>query len=114
MQMFNTDDPYRLYHGQNRFAVSFLNSLKKMNPKENLFFSPHSTYRALLLAYMASNGQTKISLERGMFLDWAHDKTDVISAYKSEAAVRAQRFSGQTIQFNSVDKLYVTKSAQLK
>lgn len=113
MPMLNGEGPYRLYAGQNHFALSMLNSLRKTNTK-NIFFSPHSAYKALLLAYMGSNGETMESLEKGMFLDWAQDKSNVMSAYKSESTARAGRFSDKSIQFNSVDKLYITKNAQLK
>lgn len=111
----HTDDlSFQLYRGQSKFALALLKSLRKIVPGENLIFSPHSTYRTLLLAYMGSNGQTKIELEKHLYLDWANDKTDITDAYKIETIARAERFACNSIQFNSVDKIYVTNDAQLK
>lgn len=107
------DGNFRLYHGQRQFAMSMLNVLTKSNP-ESFFFSPHSTYRALILAYMGAEGRTKENLRASMFLDWANDKTNVMSAYKLESIARSARFADKSIQFNSADKLYVTQNAQLK
>lgn len=88
--------------------------MKRNDPSENQFISPHSIYRALLLAYFGAEGKTKEDLEKAMFLDWAENKNDVADAFKRELKARVERFSGKSIQFNSVDKLYVTKNANLK
>lgn len=53
----------RLYKGQQIFTVNFLDALNKATPNENLFFSPHSLYHALLLAYFGSKNQTQNGLE---------------------------------------------------
>jgi hypothetical protein len=53
----------RLYKGQQIFTVNFLDALNKAQPNENLFFSPHSLYHALLLAYFGSKNQTLDGLE---------------------------------------------------
>lgn len=110
----NNDTNYRLYTGQKRFSASLLNSFRKNYPAKNLFFSPHSTYRALLIAYFGAEGETKKSLEEALFLTWANDKSAIAEAYKNEALARVKRAYGDGIQFDSVDKLYVTKDAQLK
>lgn len=108
------NDNYILYRGQIKFTASLLNALWKNEPENDEFFSPHSTYRALFLAFMGSKGLTEKSLKHDMFLDWAKNKANVIKAYKKEASARAARFLYKQIQFNSVDKLYFTKKAQLK
>lgn len=107
------DQPFQLYHGQGHFAVSLLHALQKSAPEKNHFFSPHSTYRALLLAYFGAEGKTKKSLERALHLDWANNKSQVSAAYEMELKARAGRSFGG-IQFNSVDKVYVTNKAEMK
>lgn len=111
----NDENPsYRLFAGQQRFSAALLNSFRKANPTRSFFFSPHSAYKALLLAYFGAEGETKMNLERGLFLSWADDRSTVAEAYKSESLARAERMHSEGTQFNSVDKLYVTKDAQLK
>lgn len=107
------DDSDDLYRGQRYFAGNMLDSLRQLHPKENLFFSPHSTYKMLLLAYLGANGKTQQSMAEGMFLEYARleDKSSLVSAYKRAARARRSRSS---IKLNSVDKVYITKDAQLK
>lgn len=106
------DQSFQLYHGQSRFAVSLLHAMQQAAPKKNQFFSPHSTYRALLLAYFGAEGKTKESLERALHLGWAKNKSEVSNAYQKESKARAGRSFGD-IQFNSVDKIYVTNQVEL-
>ncbi|XP_055306209.1 serine protease inhibitor 88Ea-like [Sitodiplosis mosellana] len=105
---------FRLYNGQKEFAVSLLKTMKRISPESNHIFSPHSTYRALLLAYFGAEGDTKVSLERALHLNWAADKSDVNNAYKAELKARAERAFGPNMKFNSADKIFVTYQAELK
>lgn len=110
-------DPFRLCGGQSQFTVSVMMTLMKDNPETNIFFSSHSSYRALLLAYMGSTGATEQALKKHLFLDWANDKTNVANAYKFEwltKQVRTAARVGKAVRFNSVDKLYLANSVQLK
>lgn len=111
------DDSDDLYGGQRYFAGNLLDSLRQLHPKENLFFSPHSIYRALILAYLGAkpNSPTQQSLANGMFLKYAglENKASVIDAYKRELNARLRR-TRTSITLNSVDKLYITSTAQLK
>lgn len=91
-----------------------MKSLQKAAPTKSHFFSPHSTYRALLLAYFGAEGSTRESLERALYLDWATNESQVANAYQQESIAQSARSFGDQIQFNSVDKLYVTKTAELK
>lgn len=53
-----------LYGGQQDFSLALLNAINKLMPKENLFFSPYSTYHALLIAYFMAGGQTEAYLRK--------------------------------------------------
>lgn len=107
-------DPFRIYKGQKQFAVSLLNAIKKTAPEGNHFFSPHSMYHALLLAYFGAEGKTMKSLEKALVLDKLSGKSDVVRAYKNLKGFKNDwRTSGRSIQFNTVDKIYVTKEAHL-
>lgn len=104
----------KLYYGQRKFSVKLLDALQKARPNESLFFSPHSTYRALLLAYFGARGETEKSLQKTLQLDWANSKADVSHAYELEKQARTIRAQHQDIEFNSVDKLYFSKQVELK
>lgn len=103
-----------LYDGQREFFISLLNGLQKAGKsKGNVLFSPHSIYHALLLAYVGSAGETEQSLKRSLNLEWADSKADVIQAYKQIKALRNERSEGDGVEFNSVDKFYITNKAEL-
>lgn len=104
----------QLYHGQRRFSVNLLNALQKMQQNETIFFSPHSTYRGLLLAYFGARNETEKSLKNTLQLNWANSKADVRYAYELERRARVKRTRHQTIEFNSVDKLYFSTQVELK
>lgn len=104
----------KLYYGQRKFSVNLLDALQKARPNESLFFSPHSTYRALLLAYFGAKGETEKSLKNTLQLDWAKSKADVSHAYELERHARAKRVQHQTVEFNSVDKLFFSKKVEVK
>lgn len=111
---FRSNNPFRLYRGQSSFALSMLKTLEKQNPQKNHIFSPHSTYRALLLTYFGIEGKTKNAMEKSMHMDWAEGRSDVADAYKAELMARSERFLGHPLQFNSVDRVYVSQNVELK
>lgn len=104
----------KLYYGQRNFSVSLLNALQKATPNDSLIFSPHSTFRALLLAYFGANGDTEKSLAEVLHLDWAKSKADVEHAYVLERQARANRAEHQSVEFKSVDKLFFDKKVDLR
>lgn len=61
-----------LYTGQQEFSLNMLQAINKLNPDENLFFSPYSTYHALLIAYFISANTTEQYLRKTLKLDPTH------------------------------------------
>lgn len=104
----------KLYDGQRKFSVILLDALQKARPNESLFFSPHSTYRALLLTYFGSNGKTEQSLKNLLKLEQIKSKADIWYAYEFEKQARQNRVRRQSIEFTSVDKLYVSEQIEVK
>lgn len=71
---FNQQQPAKqgrsdLYGGQQGFSLALLNAINKVMPNENLFFSPYSTYHALLIAYFMAGGETEAYLKKVLRLD---------------------------------------------
>lgn len=104
----------KLYYGQRKFSVNLLNALQKSRQNESVFFSPHSTYRGLLLAYFGAKGKTEKLLKSTLQLDWSKSKTDVRFAYEFERRARIKRIKRQSVEFNSIDKIYFSKQVSVK
>lgn len=119
MQCLSDDDsvkssPEKLFLGQRKFTVSLLDALQEATPTESLFFSPHSTYHALLLAYFGAKDDTEASLKNVLQLDWADSKAEVNEAYRLEHHARKLRAQNQSVEFFSVDKAYVSTEVQIR
>lgn len=104
----------KLYDGQRKFSVILLDALQKARQNESLFFSPHSTYRALLLTYFGASGKTEQSLKNLLQLEQSKSKADIWYAYEFEKRARQNRVRRQSIEFTSVDKLYVSEQIEVK
>lgn len=46
-----------------------LQAINQLQPNDNLFFSPYSTFHALLLAYFISANQTEAYLKKALRLE---------------------------------------------
>ncbi|XP_031624798.1 serine protease inhibitor 88Ea-like [Contarinia nasturtii] len=105
---------YQPYFGQLNFAISLLDSLQKENPNQNIVYSPHSIYQALLLVYFGAGGETEEELKHYLGLNWAKSKDEVANIYKLEKQVRDNRFRNQSIILYSVNRLYVAQDIILR
>lgn len=57
-----------MYKGQQRFSISVLKALNDLHGDQNIFFSPHSMYQALLLAYIGASNETERTLQKALNL----------------------------------------------
>uniref|UniRef100_A0A6P4EG91 Leukocyte elastase inhibitor-like n=1 Tax=Drosophila rhopaloa TaxID=1041015 RepID=A0A6P4EG91_DRORH len=101
------------YKGQQNFAVSMLDAIRESTPNENVFFSPYSTYHALLLAYFGSSGETEKELKKVLHLEWADSKEVVHSAYVLEKKKRKERQSNMPLEFASADRIFFANDLPL-
>lgn len=53
---------FYLFERQQAFSIKLLQTAVAASPKQNLIFSPHSIYTALLIAYFLSSNRTEESL----------------------------------------------------
>ncbi|XP_023175694.2 serine protease inhibitor 88Ea [Drosophila hydei] len=102
-----------LYRGQQEFSVAMLDAIRKATPNENVFFSPYSTYHALLLAYFGATGESEQELANALRLKWAQNKEAVRSAYRSEKKLREVRNKEMPLEFASADRLYFDETVKL-
>lgn len=54
---------FYLFERQQAFSIKLLQTVVAASPKQNLIFSPHSIYTALLIAYFLSSNKTEESLK---------------------------------------------------
>lgn len=102
-----------LYRGQQAFSVSMLDAIQRATPNENVFFSPYSTYHALLLAYFGAKGPTEQELIKALNLDWAKSKNHVSKAYSFEKLKRGMRAAKMPLEFSSADRVYFAEDIKL-
>lgn len=114
IQTISRDARSKLYNGQTTFTLNMLKALKSTSPNENIFFSPYSTFHALLLAYFGSKGNTEAELKNALNLNWASSKFEVMNAYRLEESQRQRRAANSSVVFRTADKVFVAKQAGFK
>lgn len=88
MAKSNRIDPQALPNAQRAFSAEMLRHLGRREENEtglgsNLFFSPYSTYMALLLAYFGASSHTEEVLQQGLHLK-GQEKARVMESYQME------------------------------
>lgn len=96
-----------LYRGQLEFTLNLFNSINKVVPDDNIFFSPFSVYHSLLLAYFSSGGQTEKSLKESLRINDSLDKINLMTAYKVDKRSRSANNNSDSYEFTSANKLFV-------
>lgn len=105
----------KLYRGEQSFTLNMLRAINATVPAtENVFYSPYSTYHALLLAYFGASGRTELELRDVLQLDWAQTKNEVFQAYRLEKQTRRLRDQQAAVTFRSVDKVYVNEGTRFE
>ncbi|KAJ8972505.1 hypothetical protein NQ314_000149 [Rhamnusium bicolor] len=90
-----------LYSGQQDFSLALLNAINKLMPNENLFFSPYSTYHALLIAYFMSGRQTESYLKKVLRLN----ENQIIDIVRTRSA---------PYEFTNANKIYVSDAVPIR
>lgn len=99
----------KLYTSQQIFAIKLLRSFFSLEPYSNLVFSPHSIYHALLLLYFGSTGSEEKVLKKVLYLDWSKTKDEVVKAYLLDNKLQMDIATNRSLDFTSVDKIYIAK-----
>ena len=103
-----------LYLGEQAFTLSLLRAINSTASSENIFFSPYSTYQALLLAYFGAKGHTEQELAQVLNLQWANNKFDVMQAYRVGETLRNRRAANSSVVFRAADKIFLSKETKLR
>lgn len=104
----------QLYYSKLKLAISILNALNEEKPNENIYYSPSSVFRVLLLSYFGAAGETEKELKHVLGLDWAKNKQDVENWYKLETDLREKRYQNQSFEYFSAEKFYITDHTKIR
>ncbi|XP_017057596.1 serine protease inhibitor 88Ea [Drosophila ficusphila] len=104
----------RIFEGEKNFSISMLKQVRRHQPNGNLFFSPFSTYNALLLAYFGSSGVTEKQLYNGLNLKWSSSKEAVRSAYRMEKVQSSIRWRQSPLTLSSANRIFVDESVKVQ
>lgn len=103
-----------LYRGQLEFTLNLFNSINRMVPDDNIFFSPFSVYQSLLLAYFSSAGNTERALKDSLRIENKMDKINLMTAYKVDKRSRLNNNNSVSYEFNSPNKLFVDNHFEVR
>ncbi|CAB0034222.1 unnamed protein product [Trichogramma brassicae] len=100
------------------FALESLKKISEIETQDNIFFSPHSLYEALGLAYSGAHGKTETSLRKALNIPEDFSKLDVQRFYAYEKSlelarkVRTRPYHNRS--FQSINKYYCPRHAARK
>uniref|UniRef100_A0A0A9WH51 Serpin B3 n=1 Tax=Lygus hesperus TaxID=30085 RepID=A0A0A9WH51_LYGHE len=105
-----------LFEGQQRFTLNILNHIIEANPTENIFFSPHSVYNALLLAYFAAANQTEASIKKTLALPDNETKLNTMRAYGVEKYFQEMRSvnGSESYELSSANRLFISPKQEVR
>ncbi|RZC42426.1 ovalbumin-related protein X-like [Asbolus verrucosus] len=103
-----------LYTGQQGFSLALLQAINQLMPNENLFFSPYSTYHALIIAYFLAGGQTESYLKKALRLDATQTKPDVYNAYTLDKFTTRTYNKNSSYEFTNANKIYVADQVEVR
>ncbi|XP_049821996.1 serine protease inhibitor 88Ea isoform X2 [Aethina tumida] len=103
-----------LYGGQQEFSLTLLNAINKLMPNENLFFSPYSTYHALLITYFMSGKQTESYLKKVLRFKPDEGKIDIVNAYKVDKFQTQLMARDAPFEFTNANRIYVADNIPIR
>ncbi|XP_034947499.1 serine protease inhibitor 88Ea-like isoform X2 [Chelonus insularis] len=99
--------------GKISFALDALKEAALIESEDNLFFSPHSLYEALTLAYFGARGTTEESLKRALRIPESLSKRDVWGNYIIEKSFKLMNISTD-YEFNTANRLWISDKKKIR
>lgn len=118
------DNPQRMNPSSNDMLITArlgfgLDALRKasvIESQDNLFFSPHSLYEALTLAYFGARGTTEQSLKNALQIPQELSKIDVRQANAFDKTIKSLQMinSTPTYEYESANRLWISSQKNIK
>uniref|UniRef100_A0A1B6GCF0 Serpin domain-containing protein n=1 Tax=Cuerna arida TaxID=1464854 RepID=A0A1B6GCF0_9HEMI len=109
VRQISTDAHQALLQAEQHFSADLLQTIGSLNPDKNVFFSPSSIYRTMLLAYFVSANHTEAAIKKSLHLPEDKDKLDIVGAYNLENYYQKLRSIQTDYQLSSANRMYVSK-----
>ncbi|XP_043652093.1 serine protease inhibitor 88Ea [Drosophila teissieri] len=103
----------KIFKGERDFSIALMKKIREMHPGGNLFFSPFSTYNALLLVYFSASEETERELAQALNLGWASSKQQVLSSYMLGKRQDESRWHQSPMELSSVNRIFVDKTVNV-
>ncbi|XP_076282859.1 serine protease inhibitor 88Ea [Lasioglossum baleicum] len=98
-----------------KFALNSLKETLLLQPDDNIFYSPHSLYEALSLAYFGSRGTTEQSLRKALHIPDNLSKVDVQRYYAFENADGIGSQANATdYEYSSANRLWISDKRKVR
>ncbi|XP_011301085.1 serpin B3 isoform X2 [Fopius arisanus] len=114
----NPDAKNLLTAAKFKFTLDAFRKSSAIEPKDNLFFSPHSLHEALTLVYFGARGTTSESLRRALQIPQHLSKIDVQRIYSLNRAFKnIQEFLGNgssDYEFRTANRLYISSAKKVQ
>ncbi|XP_031831149.1 serine protease inhibitor 88Ea isoform X2 [Nomia melanderi] len=97
------------------FALDTLKKMVTIEPKDNVFYSPHSLHQALSLVYFGARGNTEESLKKVLHLQNL-SKVDVQRYYAFDNLNRlaAQENGSTDYEYESLNRLWISDTRKVR
>ncbi|KAK0158575.1 hypothetical protein PV328_009558 [Microctonus aethiopoides] len=98
------------------FGLDALRKASEIEYQDNLFFSPHSLYEALTLAYLGARGTTEQSLKSALQIPKELSKIDVRQVNAFEKAIKSLQMTNSTptYEYESANRLWISDQKKIK
>ncbi|XP_076662578.1 serine protease inhibitor 88Ea isoform X2 [Halictus rubicundus] len=98
-----------------KFALNSLKETSLIQDQDNIFYSPHSLYEALSLAYFGARGTTEQSLRKALHIPDDLSKIDVERYYAFETADGfASEASATDYDYSSANRLWISDKRKVR
>ncbi|KAL7306079.1 hypothetical protein TKK_0001535 [Trichogramma kaykai] len=98
------------------FALESLKKISEIETQDNIFFSPHSLYEALGLAYSGAHGKTETSLRKALNIPEDFSKLDVqrFYAYEKSLELAREANSSDNYEYRVANRLWLSSAKRLR
>ncbi|XP_053978733.1 serine protease inhibitor 88Ea-like isoform X1 [Hylaeus volcanicus] len=115
--MMNPSSKKALTDARYNFALDTMKKAATLEQQGNIFFSPHSIYQALSLAYFGARGTTEEALRKALNIPHDLSKVDVQRYYSFEKSLRqlsSQKNETPDYELASANRLWITDKRKVR
>ncbi|KAG8312703.1 hypothetical protein J6590_018343 [Homalodisca vitripennis] len=109
VRRISADAHQALLQAEQHFSADLLQTIGNLHPEKNVFFSPTSIFKTMLLAYFVSANHTEAAIKKSLHLPEDKDKMDMMGAYSLESYYQKLRSIQTDYELSSANRIYVSR-----